>query len=222
MRAFRMVLVAAGAVVLLASAASASNMAFAFRVSFGGGTPGELRFIALPYEYAPTTAEALCADLGGMDTVAEVLRWDEATSRFVVHACGSTTQDFSLAEGMAYGVRNVAGKAIDALLVGRHDQSFTLNLAPTSGNNMSWVSPPYHMALVDLGGQEGVIDAEDLCLAIGEDTVFAVVRWDEGGGAYGVHVCGSEFDEGFALTVGEGYGLVNAEGQTISWQPAHY
>ncbi len=209
-------------VVLLAAGwAPASNMAFAFRLNLGVAGQ-ELRFIALPYDVTPGTAEALCEDLGGDEAVAEVLRWDEATSRFVVHTCGSVTQDFSLEEGMAYGVRSAAGNAIDALLVGMHDQSFTLELAPTTGSNMSWISPPYHMALVDLGGQEGVVDAEDLCLAIGKDTVFAVVRWDGATGAYEVHICGSEFDEGFALTVGEGYGLVNAEGQTISWQPAHY
>ena len=63
---------------------------------------------------------------------------------------------------------------------------------------------------------------EAMCRAIGEDTVFAVVRWDETESAYTAHVCGSVFDEGFELTVGEGYGLVNAEGQDISWQPEHY
>ncbi len=135
-------------VVLLAAGwAPASNMAFAFRVNLGVAGQ-ELRFIALPYDVTPDTAEALCEDLGGDEAVAEVLRWDEATSRFVVHTCGSVTQDFSLEEGMAYGVRSAAGNAIDALLVGMHDQSFTLELAPTTGSNMSWISPPYHLAPV--------------------------------------------------------------------------
>ncbi|NOZ78700.1 MAG: hypothetical protein GXP48_05880 [Acidobacteria bacterium] len=123
---------------------------------------------------------------------------------------------------MAYGVRNAVGQAIDELLVGIHDQAFAFNIAPTSGSELTWVSVPYHAAIVDLGGTPGVVDAEDLCIAIGEDDVFAVVRWDEGSQAYVAHVCGSAFDAGFPLTVGEGYGLVNAQGQTIDWQPRHY
>ena len=206
---------------LCAGSASPSNMAFALRVQVGGSAQ-ELRFVALPYEYAPTTAEELCADLGGTLAVAEVQRWDEPTSRFVVHPCGTGTEDFPLAVGMAYGVRNAVGQAVDGLIVGSHDAAFTLSLTATSGSSLSWVSAPYHAAIVDLAGTPGVVDAEDLCRAIGEGTVFAVVRWDEGSGAYAAHTCGSVFDEGFPLTVGEGYGLVNAEGQAISWQPEHY
>jgi hypothetical protein len=219
MRAIRVAAFVA-AVWLCAAPASASNMAFALRLQVGGGGQ-ELRFVALPYEYAPSTAEELCADLGE-SAVAEVFRWDEAASVFVVHPCGTGAEDFTLAEGVAYGVRTVAGQAINALLVGAHDAAFTLTLAPGVGSNLSWVSPPYHAAIPDRAGILGVADAEDLCLAIGEETVFAIVRWDETQSAYTAHVCGSVFDEGFELTVGEGYGLVNAEGQDISWQPEHY
>jgi len=205
---------------LCAASASASNMAFALRLQVGGGGQ-ELRFVALPYEYAPATAEELCDNLGA-PTVAEVLRWDDAASGFVVHPCGTGTANFELEEGYAYGVRTAMDKAIDALLVGTHDPAFTLALPSGSGSNLSWVSVPYHAAIPDRAGVPGVVDAEDLCLAIGEGTVFAIVRWDEGSWAYVTHTCGSVFDEGFPLTVGEGYGLVNAEGQDISWQPEHY
>ena len=212
MRAIRVAVVVTTVALLAAVTASASNMAFALRLQVGGGAQ-ELRFVALPYQYTPDTAEDLCADLGGTTSaVAEVLRWDEPTSRFVAHPCGTGTEDFDLEEGTAYGVRNAVGEAIDALIVGRHD----------AGSSLSWVSAPYHAAIPDRAGTPGVVDAEDLCRAIGEDTVFAVVRWDETESAYTAHVCGSVFDEGFELTVGEGYGLVNAEGQDISWQPEHY
>ncbi len=137
-----LIVVAAVVVGLCAAAASASNMAFAFRVQLGGGGQQELRFVALPYLYEPTTAEELCADLGGSEVVAEVLRWDEAASQFVVHPCGTGTEDFALAEGMAYGVRNVSGEVIEGLLVGRHDPGFSLDLPAGPGSNLSWISPP--------------------------------------------------------------------------------
>ena len=221
MKTIRIGLVLTGVVLLLASAASASNMAFALRLQLGGAAQ-ELRFVALPYQYAPTTAEGLCADLGGTAAVAEVVRWDEATSQLVAHPCGTGTEDFPLAEGMAYGVRSAVGAAIDGLLVGTHDPAFAFSIAATAGSSLSFVSLPYHAAIADRGGTAGVADAEDLCLAIGSGTVFAIVRWDQGAGAYAAHVCGSVFDEGFPLTVGEGYGLANAEGQAISWTPEHY
>ena len=221
MRAIRVVAFVA-VVGLCAATASASNMAFALRLQVGGSGQ-ELYFVALPYEYAPATAEELCADLGGTTSaVAEVLRWNEPTSQFVVYQCGSTVDDFTLTKGLAYGVRNAVGETIDALLVGSHDVAFLLDLSPGAGSNLRWVSEPYHAAIPDRAGTPGVVDAEDLCWAIGEGTVFAILRWDETESAYTVHVCGSVFDEGFPLTVGEGYGLVNAEGQDITWQPEHY
>lgn len=207
-------------ILLLAASASASTMAFALRLQLAAS--GErLHFVALPYQYVPATAEALCTDLGGSATVAEVLRWDEGTSRFVVHPCGTGLENFALAEGLAYGVRTAIGQAVDALIVGIHDPAFTYSLTPGPGSNLTWVSVPYHAALLDLGGVDGEIDAEDLCREVGEG-LFAVVRWDEAASVYEAHVCGSVFGQPFLLDIGQGYGLVNADGQTVEWLPAHY
>ncbi len=221
MRTLRVAIVVASLCLLAAATASASNMAFALRLQLTTSGDQHPHFLALPYQYAPTTAEGLCGDLGGSDVVQSVARWDETTSRFVIYQCGGTG-NFALTEGMSYGVRQVASQTIDTLLVGIHDPAFSFNIAPTSQSNLTWVSVPYHAAIVDLGGTDGVVDAEDLCLAIGSDTLFAIVRWDDTSQTYTAHVCGSVFDEPFPLTIGEGYGLVNASGQTIQWQPAHY
>ncbi len=206
---------------LVAAATSASNMAFALRMQLDSNGQG-LHFVALPFEYTPANAEELCTDLGGAAVVANVQRWDEPTSKLVAHTCGSGTENFTLAEGAAYGVTTAAGQAVDALVVGLHDEAFSFTIAPTSGSNLSWVSAPYHAAIVDRGGAPGVVDAEDLCLAIGSGTVFAVVRWDNATSTFAAHVCGSVFSAPFPLTIGEGYGLVNAAGQTVDWRPEHY
>jgi len=100
------------AVVILAlvpaSAARASNTAFALPATFGGAVQ-VLSFLSVPYVYAPSTAEALCSDLGGATKVASVMAWDEASSTFVTHTCGSGSNNFALEEGAAYGARTVAG-----------------------------------------------------------------------------------------------------------------
>ena len=57
MKTTRIGLVVGGVTLLLASAASASNMAFALRLQLGAPGRQELRFVALPYQYVPATAE---------------------------------------------------------------------------------------------------------------------------------------------------------------------
>jgi hypothetical protein len=212
------------AVVLLAlvpaSTARASNTAFALPVTFGGAVQ-VLSFLSVPYVYAPTTAEALCSDLGGAAKVASVLVWNEASSTFVTHTCGSGSNNFTLEEGAAYGARTVAGQSVDALIVGVHDDAFTFSLAPTSGSNLSWVSIPYHQSIPDLLGTPGVVDAEDLCQSVGS-SLWAVLRRDAASSRYVAYVCGSVFDTPFPIGLGEGYGLVNRSGQEITWQPPHY
>ena len=148
-------------------------------------------------------------------------RWDEPTSIFVKHTCGLGTNNFTLSRGSAYGVVNASGQTIKGLLVGTHDDTFSYSIAATAGSNLTWVSVPYHQAIPDVAGSAGVVDAEDLCRSVGP-AVTAVVRWDATSSAYVAYACGSVFDTPFPVNLGEGYGVINAPGQTISWQPPHY
>lgn len=203
-----------------ASSARASNTAFALPLTFGGAVQ-VLSFLSVPYVYAPATAEALCADLGGAAKVASVLAWDEASSTFLTHTCGSGSSNFALEEGVAYGARTVAGQTVDALIVGVHDDAFAFSLAPTSGSNLAWVSIPYHQSIPDLLGAPGVVDAEDLCQSVGP-SLWAVLRRDTASASYAAYICGSVFDTPFPIGLGEGYGLVNRSGHEITWQPPHF
>jgi len=205
---------------VLSIPASASNMGVALRMQLSW-TPQQLHFISLPYLFTPATAEALCQDLGGSGNVAEILRWDDVTSTFVEYSCGSGAGDFALDEGTGYGVRVRTGGSIDALVVGIHDDTFEFDYSPGSGSNLHWISLPYHLALPDVGGLEDVTDAEDLCIQVGPE-LFSVLRWNEAAGRYQAYLCGSEFSEPFELEQGVGYGLINVDGETVSWQPTHY
>lgn len=213
------------ALLLLPAAATASNMGFALQLNIApAGT--NLSFLSLPYLYNPTTAEALCQDLlvpGVPNTVASVRAWDDTSSTFLSHTCGSASNpnNFSLTEGIAYGIVNASAKTIAGLVVGAHDDAFTYSIAPTSGGNLTWISIPYHHNIPDVAGTAGVVDAEDLCESIGPN-VKALMRWDAPTSLFVTYACGSVFDTPFPITMPNGYGLINAPGQTIAWQPPHY
>lgn len=208
------------AALLVASPSLASNMAFAMPLKVGGA--GQVRMIlAVPLVYAPATAELLCQDIGGSSKVASVARWDDASSQFVTHPCGTGTNTFSLTPGHAYAILTAAGQSTDELVVGVHDDAFAYALPPTPSSNLAFVSIPYHHDIPDVAGAEGVVDAEDLCLSVGPG-LWAVVRWDAAAGAYRSYACGSVFDTPFPIAPPEGVGLVNAAGQTIAWQPPHF
>ena len=208
------------ALLLLSAPLVASNMGVALRMDLES-YPQRLHFISLPWLYTPATADALCWDLGGTEDVSEILRWDDTTSSFVEYACGSHVGDFSLEEASGYGVRVKSWEYIDTLLVGRHDDSFDFDFAPGSAGTLHWVSLPYHLALPDAGGQEEVVDAEDLCLQAGPE-LFSVLRWNETAEDFEAYLCGSEFSTPFELEQGVGYGLINVDGESIQWQPTHY
>ena len=208
------------ALLLLSAPLPASNMGVALRMDLES-YPQRLYFISLPWLYTPATVEALCQDLGGSGHVSEILRWDDTTSSFVEYQCGSTVNDFTLEEASGYGVRVALYQSVDTLLVGRHDDSFDFDFAPGSAGNLHWVSLPYHLALPDAGGQEGLVDAEDLCLQAGPE-LFSVLRWNEAVEDFEAYLCGSEFSTPFELEQGVGYGLINGDGETIQWQPTHY
>jgi hypothetical protein len=216
-----LLLVALATVALSATPATASNMGFALNLSWPSQSSPSVTWLSLPWRYTPTTSELLCQDLGGSAEIATVQRWVETTSTMVTYACGSGAGAFALVPGIAYGVRPQAWTQVAAVVVGAHDDAFAYSIAATSGSNLTFVSVPYHSAIPDAGGTPGVVDAEDLCSSVG-NTLFAVLRWDATAGAWVAHACGSAFDTPFPLELATGYGLVNAAGQTIAWQPPHY
>jgi len=132
-----------------------------------------------------------------------------------------TTDGFTLEKGVAYGAQNASGQTIAALVVGSHDDAYAYAIAPTAGSNLTWISIPYHHDLRDQAGVAGLLDAEDLCRAIGP-AVAAIMRWDAVAGVYRSYACGSELDTPFEIQLVFGYGLVNTAGQTIPWQPPHF
>lgn len=212
----------------IASPTGAATMGFTRQFDFPPTAGPNLHWISIPWRYQPLDfgtpgaldAEDLCQDLGGDETIAAVVRWDEASSTFVEYSCGADSP-FALAKGTAYALRNVSGEAILGALAGAHDDSFAYSIPPSGASQLSWLSVPYHLRIPEKHGDLR-ITAEDLCRQIGSDEVFAIVRWHEPSAAYEAYGCGSTFQAPFEIVRGEGYGLVNRPNQTIEWQPIHY
>lgn len=213
---------------LLPTPLLASTMGFARQFDLPPSAGPSLHWISLPWSYQPQDvgtpgvldAEDLCRDLGGEETVAAVLRWDEPTSTVQEHTCG-TENPFALDRGEGYGVRNVPGRTIRGAVVGAHDDAFAYSIPATAGSQLSWLSVPYHLRIPENHGDLG-IDAEDLCRQIGLTEVLAVVRWNAAVGAYEAYGCGSELAMPFEIVRGLAYGVINRGQQTLDWQPIHY
>jgi hypothetical protein len=150
-----------------------------------------------------------------------VVRWNEASSSFEGHSCGGPSP-FLLEQGVGYGVMNAPGAAIEGALVGAHVDGYSFFLPSTTGSNLSWLSIPYHLDLLDAPGALPGRDAEDLCESAGASEVFAVVAWEDLTGAYVAHACGSELVAPFPIVPGVAYALVNRDGEGIEWQPPVY
>jgi hypothetical protein len=211
----------------VAAPALATNTGFKQTIILEAAAVPTLHWLSLPFRYLPADvglpatvdAEDLCQDLDG-DGVEAVLRWDEPTSTFVEHTCGSGGP-FPLDEGIGYGVRVAPDWSIRAHLSGGHDDGFSYLIPPSGGSQLQWLSLPYHLQVPERPA-DVELDAEDLCRQIDDADVLAIVRWNGEIGAYESHGCGSAFTAPFEIVRGQAYGVVNRSQQTIGWQPAHF
>ena len=78
-------------------------------------------------------AEDLCHDLGSNESVAGVVRWDEATSTFEEHSCGAV-DPFPLTQAISYAVRNAPARTIVGAVAGAHDDAYTYSISPSGGS----------------------------------------------------------------------------------------
>lgn len=215
-----------GAAATSVKGAFPSTMGFKKRLILSA-TPGpSIHWVSLPYRYEPADvgtigvvdAEDLCQDVGDGGGITAVLRWNEATSTIVEHACGNPGP-FALQAGQAYGIRRTPNWSLSANLAGGHDDALSFSIPASGTSQLSWVSVPYHLRNAT---NNDPVTAEGMCQQIGTSELLAIVRYDSAAGAYRAYGCGSTFESPFQVDTVQGLGLVNLGGQTISWQPLHY
>ncbi len=218
---------AAALLLLIASTATASNMAYWVRVTLtaGGATSG-LHWVSLPYAYTPpdfntnsvVDAQDLVEDLQPQGltrpcvttqcAVAAVIRWDPTTGKYQSWEVDDPAgPPFELVPGEAYGlvVRAVSGHTSHDLDVfGLHDPDLALAECHSPGGvNLHWYSLPPHLALDTSRGVPGVLDAEDLGQAMGGPTkVFMLRRLNEATGRFQSWVVGSVWGTPFPVDPG--------------------
>ena len=225
------VFLAAG--LLLATPVFSSNMGFkkVFNLVPAGANNQP---ISLPYFYTPADVNSnsqvdsydLCQDLNGgptVTTVQAIKRYNVTTDTFSTDNCTTAGGSFTLTEGAGYFITNVAATAVVATVVGSHDDSFSVSFPPAGANNNLW-SMPYHIMLTDVNSNSQ-LDSYDLCQSVNGGpavvTMQGVKRYNAATDTFSTDNC-TTAGGSFTLTIGTGYFLTNAAGQTITYLAPHF
>jgi hypothetical protein len=186
---------AAVLVLVIGTAAIASNMGFKISIPL---TAGYSNYISVPYYNSYTTDNSMYSDITGCTKVA---RWNNATGA-IQNYLGGRTSLFNITAGEAY-ITTVSAST-NWIVVGSHNPSLAVTLTAGYSN---YLAAPYHTT------------------ATTDNTLYSqitgctkVARWNNATGAIQNYLGGRT--SLFNITAGEGY-IVTVSG-TTAWTPAHY
>lgn len=194
MRTKVLFIAAAALVLLIGSAAIASNMGFKISIPL---TAGYSNYVSIPFYNSYTTDNSMYSDIPNRT---QLSRWNNATGLWQNYIGGRTSL-FNITAGEAYVVKvSTSGNWV---VVGSHNPSLAITLTAGYSN---YVSVPYHTtATTD----------NTLYTQIGATQVS---RWNNATGLWQNYIGGRT--SLFNVTAGEGY--VVKVGTTKTWTPAHY
>lgn len=190
----RVLLVGAAVVILLiGSAAIASNMGF--KISIPLAASGANNWVSIPYYNSYTDATSIYTDA----VASQVSRWDNTAGALQTWTGRGT--NFAVTPGEAYLLKVTTAK--NWIVVGSHNPSLAISLVASGANN--WVSVPYHKT------------ATDASTLYTEAAASQVSRWDNTAGALQTW---TGRGTNFTLTAGEG--ILMKVTTNKNWTPAHY
>ena len=211
--------------IALAGLVSASNMGFKLSYQLQTNTAGNnVNWVSLPYFNSYSKASDIVSDINndcGPGSVTAVKRFDTINNLTITHiAALPTLNNFSINPGESYGV--VVSTPCTWVIVGSHNNNYDpgggssiLLKVNASGNNVNWVSVPYHTTL----GK-----ANDLCNEINNQNGMTVVTsikiFDTATNLTTTHICALPVINNFTLDPGKGVAVV--VNQNATWQPSHY
>ena len=187
--------VAAMLVLIVGTAALASNMGFKISIPL---TAGYSNYVSLPYYNSFTTDNSMYADIPNCTGVS---RWDNANG-ISQNYLGGRTSLFNITPGEAYIVKVSASG--NWIVVGSHNPSLGITLTQGYSN---YVSVPYHTTASNDNALYGEITG-----------CTGVSRWDNANGISQNYLGGRT--SLFNITPGEGY--IIKVSATTTWTPAHY
>lgn len=185
------------AVLLIGTAAIASNMGFKISIPLAAGTANN--WVSIPYYNSYSNAGAMFADI---TNASQVSRWDNTGAAFQSWN-GARGTNFTVTAGEAYLVK--VSSATNWIVVGSHNPSLVISLTAGTANN--WVAVPYHTTAANAGALFTQIT-----------NASQVSRWDNTGAAF--QSWNGARGTNFTVTAGEGV-LVKVSSAS-TWTPAHY
>jgi hypothetical protein len=183
-----------------------------------------INWVSLPYFDNYTAAEDICTDINTVDCTANqaglIGYFDTVNNSAQSHTCGSAKNNFNLVTGRGYSISAAAGTTCVYKLVGSHDDAYDTTsgvsfLINGAGNNINWLSIPYHATAAT---------AENLCTQINagcSNIVGLVGYFDTVLNAASTHTCGSAKNN-FNLVPGRAYSASVSAAGSSCWHPAHY
>jgi hypothetical protein len=153
--------------------------------------------IALPLnDSSVANASTLATEIG--DKCTEIVKWDNATQRYISYVPGEPLNNFAVTGGEGYFV-NVDNQTSVVLTGAGFESPYTVSLA----TDYNILSLPVN--------DTSVVNASTLATKIG-DKCTEIVKWDSATQRYKSYVPGEPLNN-FAVTGGEGY-FVNVNNQT--------
>jgi hypothetical protein len=238
------VVMIAATVVIVGGVAIASNTGFKINKALfpiAANPQAGNNWTSLPYFHPYPNANVLCLAMGlrtnGVGGVtaanaATLLKIDPVSGGSSTGICGTSTGGtFTWAAGTGVRIRNTTAATgptapTQAILVGSHNPSVTLNLPQTDPTNANankgnfWFAVPYHTTAVN---------AQDLCNSVGLVSSGAlggrgsILRSNAQTGGPTSFICGSTTNN-FTLTLGEAVRLrqVGLPVAGLNFTPAHF
>jgi len=210
--------------VFVAAVAVGSNMAFKLNYTLLTNTDGNnINWVSLPYFDNYTIAPSICNDINNVDCapglMTSIAYFDTATNSRIANNCGSPKSNFNIIPGRGYAI-SVTANTCTWKIVGSHNDAFYTTLGFSfatniDGNNINWVSVPYHSTAAV---------AESLCTQINANCAniaTSAAYFDTATNSIVTHLCGSTKNN-FNVAPGRAIAVsVTATGSSC-WHPAHY
>jgi len=209
--------------VFVAAVAVGSNMAFKLNYTLLTNVDNNnINWVSLPYFDNYTVSEDVCVDINTVDCTmlaTSIAYFDTATNSTVTHTCGFVKSYYNIFPGRGYAI-SVMTDACTWKIVGSHNDAYDTTLGisfltNTYGNNINWVSVPYHSTATV---------AEGLCTQINANCAniaTSIASFDTATNSANTHGCGTTKNN-FSVAPGRAYAVsVSAAGNSC-WHPAHY
>ena len=210
--------------VFVAAVAVGSNMAFKLNYTLLTNTDhNDINWVSLPYFNNYTVSENICVDIEFVDCSWGIVPWiayfDTATNSTVTHMCGSAKSDYNIFPGRGYAIA-VTTNTCTWKIVGSHNDAYDTTLGVsfetnTYGNNINWISVPYHST---------VTVAESLCTQINANCTniaTSAAYFDTATNSDVTHACGSSKNN-FNVIPGRAIAVSVTAAGSSCWHPAHY